>query len=568
MVYNAAPLRSDRGFATIQPNVFSAPSAAMPAARMAKVISPGLVLEEQWGGGGFSTAIGSPTQRQFSPTSGGGGFSTAIGSSTERQISPPSPNKMDMPPPVGYQQTRVLGGPPQMLGPASTFAQVQTTSPTINAILQKQKSKPKAAVEYFSSSRGAWMPAIFEGFNAEYGTYTLDIKPFARPGDVRLAPGADVEYYSNSKGGWVPAQVIDFNEELRVYTLDVQPYARPDAVRIKGFEECLEPPNATCEPAEEPDVQAPTEAEIPAQPEVAYTVAMPAGLMQVDTLVEYFSSSKGDWVPATIIGYNEDSETYALDVRASALSCNIRVPKADSEVLSDETPIPQFNFEKYRTADTGEFMGFAGFIETATGARLRAFDEDVVAFERNCATDALKAWLEGIELTLFPGLLTFLQSEATTRHETLKILKQEKESYRGVIDYGFFGLDEEKCTEKDIDRAYRKKSRELHPDKGGNEEQFNEMQKMYEEIKEMRSKKDPEVKQESEKQETAEGDPLNWDPDDRESMLKAHDTFRSFLLWVMNDMTTILEELQELRRRFQAVTMKIEDAPPEAQEAA
>merc|ERR1719191_1488224 len=45
-----------------------------------------------------------------------------------------------------------------------------------------------------------------------------------------------------TRGGWVPAQVDHFNEEFGVYALDVQPYAKPEDVRLAGFEEPLQPP--------------------------------------------------------------------------------------------------------------------------------------------------------------------------------------------------------------------------------------------------------------------------------------------------------------------------------------
>lgn len=73
-----------------------------------------------------------------------------------------------------------------------------------------------------------------------------------------------------------------------------------------------------------------------------------------------------------------------------------------------------------------------------------------------------------------PGLLTLLANEVKVRAESLKEKERERDSLRGSEDYEFFGLDGN-CTDKEIERAYRKKSTQLHPDKGGDEESFNHM---------------------------------------------------------------------------------------------
>lgn len=48
-------------------------------------------------------------------------------------------------------------------------------------------------------------------------------------------------------------------------------------------------------------------------------------------------------------------------------------------------------------------------------------------------------------------------------------------------DYEILGITLD-ATKEDIKKAYRKKAMELHPDKGGDEEKFKELQKAYENL--------------------------------------------------------------------------------------
>jgi len=134
---------------------------------------------------------------------------------------------------VGAGNTNVAG----VAGVAPSLGTVTylTSEPVTIALFD-----PK--VEYFSNSRGGWIPAIFEGFHTEFDTYTLDVQPYAKPGDVRLAPGAAVEYYSKTRGVWITATMESFNEELGTYALDVKAYAKPEDVRLAGFPEALQAP--------------------------------------------------------------------------------------------------------------------------------------------------------------------------------------------------------------------------------------------------------------------------------------------------------------------------------------
>lgn len=294
--------------------------------------------------------------------------------------------------------------------------------------------------------------------------------------------------------------------------------------------------------------------------------------LPVGARVEYFTK-EGIWVKAKVQGFNEELGTYALDVRPFALAGSIRLPgpiketagapgatggeeavtpaaEAEGEEGSPEETPPerklstaQFTLQKQRE---GGRTAFAVFIESTDGKQIRAFDTETTSFEFACEAENLRTWLNGLSSDMLPGLLTLLQWEVSSRHERLEELQKEKDSYRGIDDYNYFGLSED-STEKEIDRAYRNAAKELHPDKGGNEEEFADMRRRYEQLKANREEG-------PNKKEVSQGDPLCWDPADRSSMLRVHDRMRNFLVWVCNDLEQIAGELEELRKRHTAVT--------------
>jgi len=441
-------------------------------------------------------------------------------------------------------------------------------------------------VEYFSASRGCWIPATFQGINAEFSTYTLDVQPYARAGDVRYAPGADAEYYSKSRDSWVPAKVETYNEDFNTYALDIQPFAKPEDVRLAGFPEALKAPNMDGDVSRrvkrpptlqlDPATFAGIPDEVAAEEEEDLTEYVnslsSSDRLPVGARVEYFT--KGTWHQAKVLGFNEGLGTYTLDIRPYAMAGFLRLPgplertpgapgaqgggeeadssapEADGEAVEEDkldkqpmSSVPQFNVQKQKE---GGRTVFCIFVAALDGVPIRAFDGDCTDFLLTAEADALRTWLDGVSNDMLPGLLTLLQHEVSSRHEILGELQKEKESYHGIDDYAYFGLSEE-STDKDIDRAYRKSARELHPDKGGDQAEFDEMRKRYEQLKSNRGGEG------EKKKEVSEGDPLSWDPADRASMLNCHDRMRSFLVWVKNDLDLIVKDLEELRRRHTAI---------------
>mmetsp|Transcript_24957 Transcript_24957/g.47813 ORF Transcript_24957/g.47813 Transcript_24957/m.47813 type:complete len:414 (-) Transcript_24957:149-1390(-) len=183
-------------------------------------------------------------------------------------------------------------------------------------------------------------------------------------------------------------------------------------------------------------------------------------------------------------------------------------------------------------------------VERIDGKRWR-FEKSSIDFELNCDAESLKAWLEGITNQQLPGLLTLLANEVSERGQGLKDAEKHRDAVRGDEDYDFFGLDGDHCNDKDVERAYRKKSAQLHPDKGGDEEAFDAMRKKYEQIKELRGK--------TKRKEGGGG--IKWDPNSRESMLRGHSELREQVIWITKHREEVDKEVAELESRHRNRSM-------------
>ena len=179
-------------------------------------------------------------------------------------------------------------------------------------------------------------------------------------------------------------------------------------------------------------------------------------------------------------------------------------------------------------------------VERSDGKKWR-FMRNAIDFELRCSSDELQHWLSGLVSEQLPGLLTLLGGEVQSRGAALKAAEKERDALRGTEDYSFFGLDGQTCTEKDIDKAYRQQSTRLHPDKGGDEESFNNMREKYEQLKALRGENHEKRKEG--------GGSIKWDAKSRQSMLRAHGDLRDQLVWITRHRTQVEEELQALRLR-------------------
>jgi len=178
-------------------------------------------------------------------------------------------------------------------------------------------------------------------------------------------------------------------------------------------------------------------------------------------------------------------------------------------------------------------------VERTDGKRWR-FEKSSIEFELNCDAESLKAWLDGITNQQLPGLLTLLAHEVGERGQGLKEAEKHRDAIRGEEDYDFFGLDGDQCSDKDVERAYRKKSAQLHPDKGGDEKAFDSMRKKYEQIKDLRGQG---------KRKEGGGGAIKWDPNCRESMLKGHSDLREQVIWITKQRADVDKQVADLEAR-------------------
>jgi len=181
-------------------------------------------------------------------------------------------------------------------------------------------------------------------------------------------------------------------------------------------------------------------------------------------------------------------------------------------------------------------------VQRAVDGKRWRFDRKSIHFELFCDAASLSTWLDGITNQQMPGLLTLLANEVTERGAQLKDVEKERDALRGTEDYDFFGLDGTECSDKDIERAYRKKSQQLHPDKGGDENSFNDMRKKYEQLKELRG---------DGRRKEGGGGSIKWDPNVRDSMLTAHEDLRAQLIWITKHKEEVDQCVEELRRKQQ-----------------
>lgn len=168
------------------------------------------------------------------------------------------------------------------------------------------------------------------------------------------------------------------------------------------------------------------------------------------------------------------------------------------------------------------------------------FDHRTVEFEIKAGMEEMDGFLKGLSPQALQGLLVYLSGAVNDAGQSLKALEEQLQALCGEDNYDYFGLDGENCSDKDLEKAYRRASRDLHPDKGGDEDKFAEMRKKYEQLKALR---------EEEKQGSNGGGSIKWDPHDIDSMYKAHRELREQLIWVNRKTIDGEKRLHERRMR-------------------
>jgi len=170
-----------------------------------------------------------------------------------------------------------------------------------------------------------------------------------------------------------------------------------------------------------------------------------------------------------------------------------------------------------------------------------------------CSEDAkARRWLAQLSSRDVRGLVhtlghRLLQSSQLYQQQHVQLV-----NCADSADYHFFGLCPD-CSEHDLDLAYRKMAKQLHPDKNGGTEyakrRFQNMKERYESLKQRRQQgcQGPSDKEESTDREDPEGAEDNgrieFDPADRSSLDQT--------VWKMlHQLRTLKEGLEEIARRL------------------
>lgn len=103
--------------------------------------------------------------------------------------------------------------------------------------------------------------------------------------------------------------------------------------------------------------------------------------------------------------------------------------------------------------------------------------------------DEATSWIGSLSAHQLRGLVHEVGQRLIEHSRTYHEKKGEWQSLKERVDYMYFGLDEE-ATEKELDMAYRKLAKVMHPDKNGGTEEaklrFQSMKERYEGLKERR----------------------------------------------------------------------------------
>ncbi|CAE8628632.1 unnamed protein product [Polarella glacialis] len=246
-------------------------------------------------------------------------------------------------------------------------------------------------------------------------------------------------------------------------------------------------------------------------------------------------------------GHEPAAAFAAASADASPSQIGGSTPQSSDATAQDEDALPESEAppeERGERDDVKVYMQELAngercvMVQRIDGKKWR-FNRSAVEFELQCTAETLKDWLGGLVCEQLPGLLTLLADEVNIRGGKLKETEKDRDSLRGTEDYDFFGLNGNQCSDKDIERAYRKKSTQLHPDKGGDEASFNNMREKYDQLKSLRN--------ESKRKEG--GGSIRWDARSRDSMLKAHGDLREQLVWITRNLGQVQDEVVDLRRR-------------------
>ncbi|CAE8588948.1 unnamed protein product [Polarella glacialis] len=362
-------------------------------------------------------------------------------------------------------------------------------------------------------------------------------------------PGEQVEVRWGDSDNWFPARISQDNGDGTCTVDWPDGNARGRTKRLEAIRRSsASSPSSSSSPAyasPSPGVSGYPSSTGFAQPQSPWTTPGAAGAQHSQSPVgsAFFPS------PAQPQGGGHEPAAAFAAASADASPSQIggSTPQSSDATAQDEDALPESEAppeERGERDDVKVYMQELAngercvMVQRIDGKKWR-FNRSAVEFELQCTAETLKDWLGGLVCEQLPGLLTLLADEVNIRGGKLKETEKDRDSLRGTEDYDFFGLNGDQCSDKDIERAYRKKSTQLHPDKGGDEASFNNMREKYDQLKSLRN--------ESKRKEG--GGSIRWDARSRDSMLKAHGDLREQLVWITRNLGQVQDEVVDLRRR-------------------
>jgi len=288
---------------------------------------------------------------------------------------------------------------------------------------------------------------------------------------------------------------------------------------------------------------------------------------------------EGEWIAGTVRALPERDTEGKWAVQCDAdeegiwtFSSRIRPARESSNRPAQAQPLSTGSASVSASSSSQAGQNDVGSILRVTGAdgieyivaldndgnELGSFCHTHINFELSASKEDLDEWLEKLDSRLLYALLSLLSDELASRKLVLDDLKEKRAELYAVEDYVFFGLDAD-ATWQDVVRAYRRLSAQLHPDKGGDEAAFADMRQRYDRIRALHNKRQMESRANYEQEDEGavfDGDgtmggsnDIEWDPQDRESMLTAHQELHLQLVWLTNEVRKLEVDIESVRSR-------------------
>ncbi|CAE7235836.1 dnaJ [Symbiodinium natans] len=197
----------------------------------------------------------------------------------------------------------------------------------------------------------------------------------------------------------------------------------------------------------------------------------------------------------------------------------------------------------------------------------KVFDDEAVDTLLNSITEDVSKYLDDLSTTELRGLVHEVGQRLLENSQLYHSRLSELEKLGEKANFMFFGLDSD-ASERDLDNAYRRLAKQMHPDKNGGTEEakkrFQGMKERYEALKkrlagdtgdadESGKAKDegddaaPDNENGKEKEEKGDGKSIEYDPGDKDSMVHTVSKMAGQLKNIEIQMSVLMKELTRVK---------------------